>query len=76
MKRGLFFSTRKMRDRVEQAARETERFSVRTATIAAFRAGRLAVKAADEKAAARSPLEKSEAQGTSNAERRKSAPAV
>jgi len=76
MKKRFFFSTRKMRDRIEQAARETERSSLGTANVAAFRASRFVLKLADEKAAARSPIEKSEAQSKSHAERRKSAPAV
>ena len=65
-----------MRNRAEQVASKVERSAIGTADIAVFRAGRVVLKLGHEKAAARSPLEKSEAQSKSHAERRKSAPAV
>lgn len=67
------FSTRRTRERMKEAALRTERSSVESAKIADFQAGQLALR---EVAAAMSPAEKSEAQGNSTAERRKSTPAV
>jgi hypothetical protein len=68
MERLHFFSTRRTRERTKEAAFE--------AKIADFQTAQLAMRVADEEAAARSPAEKSEAQSRSPAERRKSTPAV
>jgi hypothetical protein len=48
----------------------------RSSEIATFRARWLALRVEHEKAAARSPAEKAEAQNTSHSERQKFAPAV
>jgi hypothetical protein len=68
MERLYLFSTRRTRERAKRTAFE--------AKIADFEATQLAMRVADEEAAARSPAEKSEAQSRSPAERRKSTPAV
>jgi len=71
MERLHLFSTRRTRERMKQA-----QHSSTETKIAAFQAGQLASRVADEEAAARSPAEKSEAQGRSSAERRKFTPAT
>jgi hypothetical protein len=68
MERRHLFSTRRTRERAKQSAFE--------AKIADLQAAQLAMRVAAEKAAARSPAEKSEAQSRSPSERRNSTPAV
>jgi hypothetical protein len=69
MERLHLFSTRRTRERMKRS-------SVERAKIAAFHAGRLATMRADKEAAAMSPVQKTEAQSRSSAERRKFTPAV
>jgi hypothetical protein len=76
MERLHLFSTRRTRERLKQAALRTECSSSESARIADFQAAQLAVQIAQEEAAAMSPGEKSEAQSRSDAERRRSTPAV
>ena len=76
MERLHLFSTRRMRDRLKQAALRTQRSPAETARIADFQARLLARRLADEEAEAMSPTEKAEAQSRSSAERRKHTPAV
>jgi hypothetical protein len=76
MERIHLFSTRRTRERLKQAALRTERPLSESARIADFQAAQIAVRVAQEEAAAMSPGEKSEAQSRSSAEHRKSTPAV
>jgi hypothetical protein len=72
----FFFSPSKRRDRIRQAVYNAERSILAAASLAAFRAHRLALRAADEQTAARSPAEKTEAQSNSHTERAKFTPSV
>ena len=69
----FFFSMRRTRERLKQAELMAQRS---TANIAAFDARQLAKLADDERAAARSPLELTEAESRSSAQRQRLTPAV